>query len=192
MPRPPSWPSRAGPWASRPEPRIIAQPPLRWVEVGQFAYSAIRPVPTCMKGGGGVAVHMRSTSFGSFGFIVAIGLAAGTLVGQAPTCFSLPAFWNSQTRTGPEQWRPVTVDSVHFPCKKGVLANFADAATSWANYTLAGSSPDIGWIDGSAASVRHDELAPPYGPAEGQWGGPPTPFGRVIMHTVDGVRGTDR
>jgi len=110
----------------------------------------------------------------------------------APTCFSLPAFWNAQTRTGPDQWRPVTVDSVLFPDRKGILANFADAATSWANYTLAGSSPDAAWIDGSATTVRHDDLSRPYGPAEGQWGAPPTPFGRVIMHTVDGVRGTDR
>jgi prepilin-type N-terminal cleavage/methylation domain-containing protein len=110
----------------------------------------------------------------------------------APTCFSLPAFWNAQTRTGPDQWRPVTIDSVLFPSHKGILANFADAATSWANYTLAGSSPDVAWIDGSATTVRHDELSAPYGPAEGQWGGPPTPFGRVIMHTVDGARGRDR
>lgn len=101
------------------------------------------------------------------------------------------AYWNSTTRTGPEQWGPTAHPQVLYPGQKAVLIEVYPWLAGGA--AGEGDGTGVGFVDGSARRLRKASFGPgyprgdgPYRPASihlGPW--PQT------LHTLDGVRGRD-
>lgn len=102
-----------------------------------------------------------------------------------------PAFWNYDTRTGPEQWRATRATEVVYPDRKAVMF----ASRHYLNQLSARrSSPSalLGFVDGSAANVPHASLREGYKHGTGHWQGSGTSSPWPGMVTIDGPRGRDR
>ncbi|MCC6426183.1 MAG: hypothetical protein IT435_05120 [Phycisphaerales bacterium] len=105
------------------------------------------------------------------------------------TLVSQPEFWNALTRTGPEQWRAVGIDSVVFPSQKAAFTECDGIVMTPPN--AIGKGVLLGLIDGSAQLSPASTLMEPYRKGEGGWEGSRFSGGVYGMHTIDGVRGRD-
>lgn len=105
------------------------------------------------------------------------------------TMYSRPEFWNLATRTGPDQWRPVRVSDVRFPSQKGGL--YYDESEVESSGVWVRLRRPIGFCDGSAVSVRYEDITRPYPKGDGHWWGSFDGFGIRVRHTMDGAYGRD-
>lgn len=104
------------------------------------------------------------------------------------TLVSDPAFWNRQTRTGPEQWRAVGTHEVTSPSRKGLLVAFHP----WdIDQTFGEPRFVAGFADGHVSEHLFSQTPEAYFRGEGEWRGFVFNHGLRVMHTIDGVRGRD-
>jgi type II secretory pathway pseudopilin PulG len=99
-----------------------------------------------------------------------------------------PSFWQYETRTGPEQWRPTRSDEVNFPSQKAILWQSLLDSRDWREIRNL-----FGFVDGSARAVRAQDVLPQYtfgtvtnGSSQGG-----STRGLPGMYTINGVRGRD-
>jgi prepilin-type N-terminal cleavage/methylation domain-containing protein len=108
------------------------------------------------------------------------------------TCLADPAFWNAETRTGPDQWRAVRGAEVVFPSRKALFTESEPIyPTIYAFYKSPESKINLGMMDGSAHGYKLRELTLPHRTGEGDFEGTMNHIGLFGMHTKMGVRGRD-
>ena len=104
----------------------------------------------------------------------------------ASSMYARPDFWSLRTRTGPEQWQPTRVSETLFPSSKGAMYSVAPWKGSFQT-----RREQLGMCDGSGVEVPYNSLTKPYPKGEGHWWGAWRKFGKVVDHTIHGVRGRD-
>ncbi len=125
--------------------------------------------------------------------------APGHITGDNPYKYSLsmiahPDFWHPGTRRGPSQWLPTNIADVRYTELKGMLVSWANAYTrpGALDFTQPRLRFEVGFCDGSSASVRYTDFVPPVPNGTGPVGPDPTStFGQPVIHTLYGVRGRD-
>ena len=107
------------------------------------------------------------------------------------------AFWNQDTRTGPEQWRPLTWTSVVFPSRKALLVDVVQWERAQTG-SLRGVEQFRGGltaaVDGSASGRPASEIKPGYRLGDGPWRGAGSWHqgdSPGAMHTLGGIGGVD-
>jgi prepilin-type N-terminal cleavage/methylation domain-containing protein len=96
-------------------------------------------------------------------------------------------FWNPSRRTGPEQWGPQRLSQVANPSYKGLFLAFDGLDNK-----IGVNAARVGFVDGSAQRKKIAELRPGYPGGADPWSlTDGLSSGLPVMHTVDGVRGTD-
>lgn len=110
------------------------------------------------------------------------------------TLYTRPEFWSTETRTGPEQWRPTRVHEVTYPSSKASFTEFKTDGTQFPGYNQHGVKPGrygFGFLDASSRRIDANRINSQV--LDGDGGGPHTRFnfGVIGLHTIDGVRGRD-
>lgn len=108
----------------------------------------------------------------------------------AASFLARPAFWNTETRTGPAQWQETRSADVLFPSSKGVLYSIFPR-TEELQAGRPGPGAAVGFVDGSSRFVIESEFTRPYPTGEGRWRGSWFNTGMPVMHTIDGAGGRD-
>ena len=102
------------------------------------------------------------------------------------TAVSSPAFWQTTTRTGPDQWVAVRIADTRYPASKVLLSTLYQPSRGAQQAHLA-------FMDASAESRDPARIEPPYptgeGPFDGRWS--PIPGWPIGSHTIAGVHGRD-
>lgn len=109
----------------------------------------------------------------------------GSSYHYSSTFLTRPEFWNPETRSGPEQWRPVRGADVLFPSQKAVLVH----VYSW--FAARYERVMFGLADGAAGIYGRERFGRRYPDGEGEYYGAIWHVGVPGMHTIDGVRGRD-
>lgn len=105
------------------------------------------------------------------------------------TCLADPAFWNAETRTGPDQWRAVRGGEVVFPSRKALFTESEPIFPTL--HAPPAAKLNLGMMDGSANGYKVSELTRPHFSGEGNFKGAMNHIGMFGMHTKMGVRGRD-
>lgn len=112
---------------------------------------------------------------------------------MSSSLLATPAYWNVETRSGPEQWGVGRLDAVTFPSAKALFVEWhPKRGLPIRGPTMSDDPVALSFADGSAERLQAGSLTEPYPNGDGPWEGRWLPVGVYGMHTIDGWLGRDR
>lgn len=123
---------------------------------------------------------------------------APTYYYYSPTLITTPAFWDQETRTGPDQWRCVRLGRVRFPAAKALLveadpvAFLPTPAPPLHPARRASHRPAMAFLDGHAERFDDAVCGDVIPTGEGPYEQALFHIGIYGMHTVAGINGRDK